>query len=125
MLMTDEEHRCLCILLALLHYLCQVFKAAAHQRVGTAVGRHLNSVLDESEQFDCQLVDVQDVAEDHLHVLHSHTERRDTAVLERTTVFGESAPPPSNTLHFNRLDVAFSDFSPSLSLSPILPNSGW
>lgn len=34
-----------------------------------AVGRHLHGVLDQSEQLHRQLVDVQDVAEDHLHVL--------------------------------------------------------
>ncbi|TNN65590.1 hypothetical protein EYF80_024119 [Liparis tanakae] len=36
-----------------------------------AVGRHLHGVLDQAEQLHRQLVDVQDVAEDHLHILHN------------------------------------------------------
>lgn len=35
-----------------------------------AIRRHLHGVLDQSEQLHRQLVDVQDVAEDHLHILH-------------------------------------------------------
>lgn len=57
-------------------YLCEIFKTAANQRVGAAVGRHLHGVLDESEQLHRQLVDVEDVAEDHLHVLHTDTALR-------------------------------------------------
>lgn len=68
-------------------YLRQVFEAAAHQRVGTAVGRHLHGVLDESEQLHRQLVDVQDVAEDHFHVLHSHTEQGRHGSVGQGTVF--------------------------------------
>lgn len=52
-------------------HLCQIFEAAAHKWVGAAVGRHLHRVLDQSQQLDRQLVDVQDVAEDHLHILEN------------------------------------------------------
>ena len=50
-------------------YLGQVFKAAAHQGMGAAVGGHLHGVLNQPQQFDRQLVDVQDVTEEHLHIL--------------------------------------------------------
>lgn len=60
-------------LLDVCFYLCQIFKTAANQRVGAAVGRHLHGVLDESEQLHRQVVEVEDVAEDHLHVLHTDT----------------------------------------------------
>lgn len=57
-------------------HLCQIFEAAAHKWVGAAVGSHLHRVLDQSQQLDRQLVDVQDVAEDHLHILKTERERK-------------------------------------------------
>lgn len=54
---------------ALFTHLGQVLKAAAHQWVWAAIRRHLNGVLDQPEQLYRQLVDVQDIAEDHLHIL--------------------------------------------------------
>lgn len=54
-------------------YLCQIFKAASHQWMRTAISRHLHSILDQTQELHCQLVDVQDVTEDHLNVLQQET----------------------------------------------------
>lgn len=39
----------------------------------TAISRHLHSILDQTQELHCQLVDVQDVTEDHLNVLQQET----------------------------------------------------
>lgn len=47
-----------------------------------AISCHLHGILDQSEQLHRQLVDVQDVTEDHLHILHNKTRQHGATCFE-------------------------------------------
>lgn len=65
--------------------LSQVFEAASHQRMRTAFIGHLHRVLDQTQQLHRHLVDINDPAEDTVHILtRTQADRRSITLIRQT-----------------------------------------